>query len=131
MFSSLTARQLSNAYMQRIVGGTGHYYKQALAQLVTRQARALVQKQPRHYHEHAHLTQALAEWQHRHFVSLAQLLDISESTAKRLFGLYNCHHKHQHISKVTMHKVAAFLGTKNLDEKVLGHIITHGLAGEQ
>lgn len=114
--------------MQQVMGGIGSYYKQALAQLVIRHARALVQKQPRNYHAHTHLLDASESWQHRHYTSLANLIDISDSTTKRLFGCYDCHKKHERISNSTARKLAAFLGTKNLDENVLIHIITYGIS---
>lgn len=117
--------------MQQIMGGIGSYYKQALAQLIIQHVRVLVQKQPRNYHAHMHLLDASESWQHRHYTSLANLLDLSDSTTKRLFGCYNCHKQHEKISNATARKLAAFLGTKNLDENVLTHIIKHGICNQQ
>jgi hypothetical protein len=126
-----TSSEITTEHMRQVIGGLSSYYKQALAQLVIQHARTLVQKKPRSYYAYGHLLEAAPKWRHHHYVSLAHMIDLSESTTKRLFGCYACHKKHEQISKPTLRKLAAFIGTDNLEEKVLGHIFIHGVSSEQ
>ncbi len=112
---------MPDAQMRCIKGGQNSYHD-ALAQILTEKARSVVEKEYTKANGWQCLRKPVEEWENGHFVYLSTLLDISANTLKRIYGHRSHENETQNMNKCTKRKIAAFLGTDDLDELVYARI---------
>lgn len=109
---------VANQKQNESLGRDSNEWQEALKQMIIEKAKEVIQNEYHLSEELQNLHEPLEEWQHAHFRNLSIILDISLTTVKRLFSVYESTPSQTRLSGNTEAKLKLFLECEDLDEAI-------------